>query len=114
MVPSQENFRFNIFTIIKLGLKAKEIHGELADVFPESAPSFDTVVRWIRLFNDSRDSLEDEERSGRPRSFVMHNCNIEGRFIIFISDILNQFVHIMTKSMTCNVAAINRKVEASV
>ena len=68
MEPSKDNFRFYIFTRMKLGLKAKEIHRELADVFPESAPSFDAVARWIRHFNDGRDSLEDEERSGRPRS----------------------------------------------
>ena len=63
------NFRFYILTSTKLGLKAKEIHGEFADVFPESAPSFDTVARWIRHFNDGRNSLQEEERSGWPRYF---------------------------------------------
>ena len=52
----------------KLGLKAKEMHGELANVSPGSAPLFDIVARWIIHFNDGRDSLEDEESSGPPRS----------------------------------------------
>ena len=53
---------------MKLGLKATEIHGELVTVFGDSSPSFDTVARWIRHFHDGRESLEDEQRSGRPRS----------------------------------------------
>ena len=68
MEPSKHNFRFYIFARIKLGLEAKEIHGELADISQENEPSFDTVARWIRHFTDGRDSLDDEERSGRPPS----------------------------------------------
>ena len=54
---------------MKLGLKEKEIHIELVDVFPGSEPLFDTVARWIRHFNDGRNSLQEEERSGWPRYF---------------------------------------------
>lgn len=68
MEPSKENFRFYILTRMKLGLKAKQIHGELADVYADKSPSFDTVARWIRHFSDGRESLEDEGRSGRPRT----------------------------------------------
>ena len=70
MEPSKENFRFYIFTRMKLGMKATEIHGELKSVYGDSSPSFDTVARWIRYFAEGRDSVEDVERSGRPSSIV--------------------------------------------
>ena len=82
MEPSKENFRFYILTRMKLDLKAKEIHGEFADTFPESASSFNTVARSIRHFNDGRDSLEDEERSGRPRSSLTKNIVARAEAIV--------------------------------
>ena len=69
---------------MKLGLKAKEIHHELADVFPESVPSFDNVARWIRHFNNGRNSLEDEERSGRPRSSLTKDI------VVCVGDIVTE------------------------
>jgi histone-lysine N-methyltransferase SETMAR len=66
MESSKDGYRFYIFTRSKLGIKATAIHEELVAVFGESAPSFDTVARWIRHFSDGRSSLEDEQRSGRP------------------------------------------------
>ena len=53
---------------MKLGLKAKQIHRELADVYADKSPSFDTAARWIRHFSDRREFLEDEGRSGRLRT----------------------------------------------
>ena len=44
----------------------KEIHGELADVYGSSAPSYAQVKFWIGEFKRGRTSLEDEARSGRP------------------------------------------------
>ena len=64
MEPSKENFGFYIFTCIKPGLKAKQIHGELAD----DSHSFDTIARWTRHFSVGRESLEVERRSSRPRT----------------------------------------------
>ena len=68
MEPSKENFRFYIFTRMKLGYKAKEIHEELNKVFGDVSPSFDTVAWWIRYFDEGGESVKDEERSGRPCS----------------------------------------------
>ena len=42
----------------------KEIHGELADVYGSSAPSYAPVKFWVGEFKRSRTSLEDEARSG--------------------------------------------------
>ena len=45
---------------------SKEIHGELADVYGSSAPSYAQVKFWVGEFKRGRTSLEDEARSGRP------------------------------------------------
>ena len=47
------------------GRTGKEIHGELADVYGSSAPSYAQVKFWVGEFKRSRTSLEDEARSGR-------------------------------------------------
>ena len=44
----------------------KEIHGDLADVYGSSAPSYAQVKFWVGEFKRGRMSLEDEARSGRP------------------------------------------------
>ena len=43
----------------------KKIHGELADVYGSSAPSYAQVKYWVGEFKRGRTSLEDEARSGR-------------------------------------------------
>ena len=48
------------------GKTGKEIHGELADVYGSSAPSYAQVKFWVGEFKRGRTSLEDEARSGRP------------------------------------------------
>ena len=48
------------------GKTGKEIHGELADVYGSSAPSYAQVKFWVGKFKRGRRSLEDEARSGRP------------------------------------------------
>ena len=47
------------------GKTGKEIHGELADVYGFSAPSYAQVKFWVGEFKRGRMSLEDEVRSGR-------------------------------------------------
>ena len=48
------------------GKTGKEIHGELADVYGSSAPSYAQVKFWVGEFKRGRTSLEDEAWSGRP------------------------------------------------
>ena len=48
------------------GKTGKEIHGELANVYGSSAPSYAQVKFWVGEFKRRRTSLEDEARSGRP------------------------------------------------
>ena len=42
------------------------MHGELADVYGCSAPSYAQVKFWVGEFKRGRTSLEDDARSGRP------------------------------------------------
>ena len=48
------------------GKTAKELHGQLADVYGSSALSYAQVKFWVGEFKRSRTSTEDEARSGRP------------------------------------------------
>ena len=43
-----------------------EMHGELADVYGSSAPSYAQVKFWVGKSKCGRTSLADEARSGRP------------------------------------------------
>lgn len=50
------------------GLSATEIHTKMVKVLKESAPSFPTVHRWVLEFKRGRTSIEDDPRSGRPKT----------------------------------------------
>ena len=48
------------------GTTAAEIHRQICDVYGEGAMSDSMVRRWVRLFNEGREDVHDDERSGRP------------------------------------------------
>ena len=48
------------------GETGNEIHGEWADVYGSSAPSYAQIKFWVWEFKRGRTSLKDEARSGRP------------------------------------------------
>ena len=72
MTPSAEfllskvEYRAVIRYLYLKGETGKEIHGELADVYRSSAPSFAQVKFLVREFKRGRTSLEDEARSRCP------------------------------------------------
>ena len=43
-----------------------EIHHQICQVFGDNAMSDGMVRKWVRMFNEGRDNLDDEARSGRP------------------------------------------------
>jgi len=43
-----------------------EIHRQLCDVYGEHVMSSSVVRRWVRLFNEGRENVHDDPRSGRP------------------------------------------------
>ena len=50
------------------GLSATEIHTKMVKVLKKAASSFPTVHRWVSEFRRGRKSVEDDPRSGRPKS----------------------------------------------
>ena len=63
---SKTEYRVVISYLYLKGKTGKEIHGELADVYGSSAPSYAPVTFWVGEFKCNRRSLEDEARYGRP------------------------------------------------
>ena len=50
----------------KLGFSATDIHADLQKVYEENALQYGAVAKWVRRFKDGRESVEDDERTGRP------------------------------------------------
>jgi len=46
-------------------MKPAEIHRQLCDVCGEHAMNSSVVRRWVRLFNEGRENVHDDPRSGR-------------------------------------------------
>ena len=57
-------FRAVIKFLTKEGVKAKEIHRRMADVYGDSNRKHSTVAKWSAEFKRGRDSLEDDPRPG--------------------------------------------------
>jgi transposase len=47
-------------------IKPVDIHRQICEVYGENAMSDSMVRRWMRLFNEGRTNVHDEERTGRP------------------------------------------------
>jgi len=43
-----------------------ESHHQICQVYADSAMSDGMVRKWVRMFNEGRENLYDEARSGRP------------------------------------------------
>ena len=54
----------------KLGILPTEIHADLQKVYGNGALKYATVCKWVRRFNDSRESSENDPRVGRPVSVL--------------------------------------------
>ena len=63
---SKVEYRAVIWYLYLIGKTGKEIHGELANVYGSSAPSYAQVKFWVGEFKRGRTSSEDEARFGRP------------------------------------------------
>ena len=47
-----------------------EIHADLQKVYGNGALKYATVWKWVRRFNDGRESIENDPRVGRPVSIL--------------------------------------------
>ena len=43
-----------------------EIHHQICQVYGDNATSNGMVRKWVRMFNEGRENVHDEARSGRP------------------------------------------------
>ena len=43
-----------------------EIHHQICQVYGDNAMSGGMVRKWVRMFNEGRENVHDEARSGRP------------------------------------------------
>ena len=80
-------------------LLPNEIHHQICQVYGDNAMSDGLVRKWVRIFNEGREDLHDEARSGRPslvNDDLMRNVNErvrdDRRFTI--SDLSLQFPNI--------------------
>ena len=44
----------------------REIHHQICQVYGDNAMSDGMVRKWVRMFNERRENVYDETRSGRP------------------------------------------------
>jgi len=58
--------RTNIKFLVKLGKGGNEIREMLVQVYGDNAMSKTAVYEWVKRFAEGRESVTDEERSGRP------------------------------------------------
>ena len=64
-VPELEQ-RTNIIFIVKLGKSGNEIREMLVQVYGDNAMKKTAVYKWVKRFSEGRESVTDEEKSGRP------------------------------------------------
>jgi len=58
--------RTNIKFLVKLGKSGNEIREMLVQVYWDSAMKKTAVYKWVKRFSEGKESVTDEERSGRP------------------------------------------------
>ena len=58
--------RTNINFLVKLGKSGNEIREMLVQVYGDNATKKTAVYNWVKGFYEGRESVTDEERSGRP------------------------------------------------
>ena len=54
----------------QLGFLPTEIHADLQKVYGNGALKYATDRKWVRRFNDGRESIENDHRVGRPVSVL--------------------------------------------
>jgi hypothetical protein len=58
----------NITFCVKLGKNVNDICAVLSEAYGREAMKKSSVFEWYKRFKVCREYMEDEERSGRPRS----------------------------------------------
>jgi hypothetical protein len=64
--PTDCEIRYDIRFLNARNVKSADIHRHIRGVDVQNAMSDGMVRKWVRKFNESRDKVHDEPRSGRP------------------------------------------------
>jgi hypothetical protein len=64
--PADFEIRFVIRFLNARNVKPADIHRQICEVYGENAISDGMVRKWVRKFNEGRENVHDEPRSGRP------------------------------------------------
>ena len=60
----------------------RNIHNDLVEVCGDQTLAYSTVRIWAQLFREGRDSIEDEPRTGRPKSATCEpSIELVGEFL---------------------------------
>jgi len=74
--------RTNIKFLVKLGKSGNEIREMLVRVYGNNAIKKTAVYKWVKHFSKGRESVTDEERSGRPATSRTEENNAKIRQIV--------------------------------
>jgi hypothetical protein len=75
---------------IKLGKSGSKIRGMLMQIYGDNAMKKTAVCKWVTHFSEARESVTDEERSGRPAASRTEETVAKGHQIVHeISDCLS-------------------------
>ena len=58
--------RTNIKFLVKLGKSGNEIRAMLVQVYGDNAMKKTAVYKWVKHFSERKETVIEEERSGRP------------------------------------------------
>jgi len=60
----------DIWSVIRflnaMNVLPSEIHHQICQLYGDNAMSDSVVRKWVRMFNEGRENVHDEARSGRP------------------------------------------------
>ena len=92
--------------LCKKGMTPKEIHEDFMKTLGNESPSYSTVKKWAAEFKRGRESIEDDERSGRPKDAttdenveIVHNlvmCDRRGELQSIASEVGISFGAVQT------------------
>jgi hypothetical protein len=78
--PADCKIRSVIHFLNARNVKPADIHRQICEVYDENAMSDGMVRKWVRQFNEGRENVHDEMRSGRPvltGGYVLRRGNTE-------------------------------------
>ena len=64
--PADIEIRSIIRFLNARNMRASGIHCQICEVYGENVMTDGMVRKWVRMFNEGRENVHDEARSGRP------------------------------------------------